>query len=180
MNELLRQFASQTAGSDGRNERVVGELVRAMAVLGCPATRFVIRDDRQVLRFRTVSHDRMTALHATIDRPTGHSVLSKALHGERVRLVLVAEQRLRLSRPRALLEAARRQQAGPGRTGDIRVQQDGASILARVELSLHQHATVLDSGDREEPLLDGLRQTLARLADALPPPVATEDGSAAR
>lgn len=165
MRDLVRQFQSGAGLRDSRNEIVVGEVIRAMARLGCPALVFRIHEDQQQLRFRTASRSDLSTVTVTVARPAGSGALSEAMFGNQVQLTVVAERRETLSAPGELLAAARRRP----RTidGNIHVDRELLSLLARTTrtVDLDQQHGVPQPGDA--PLAALMEETIDALAQAL-------------
>ena len=164
MHDLIRPFPSPPGS---RNERIVGEVVRAMARLGHLSIRFRIRETHQVLSFRTVAHTHVTALHITIDRPKGQTALSTVMFGKQVRLQVVAEQRQRASHPRALLDAARAGAAPTMTASGVRLEQEHSSILASIPVDIDIDALQTPDEPHTAPLEALMRATIDTLEEAL-------------
>ena len=163
MHDLIRQFPPPSSTTDGRHERFVGEVIRAMARLGHPSIRFQIREDRQVLSFRATNHATITALHVILQRSTRGTVLSEAMLESPLNMHIVAEQRQTLSRPAALLDAVRSQRRAPWTYRDVQVSQEHASMLASQRIDIPSGA-IPSTGPSEA---DALAQLIARAIEAL-------------
>ena len=179
MHDLIRQFPHRPTTTGSRNELVVGEVVRAMARLGHPSVLFRIRETHQVLSFRTVAHAHVTALHVTIDRPTGKTALSAAMFGNQVRLHVVAEHRQRQSHPAELLHAARAQHAPAVMEHGVHLEQEHSSILASTHIDIDIDQLQAPSEAITAPLEGLMQATILTLETALQtrtnPPAAAMD-----
>ena len=167
MHDLIRHFPTRPTTSGSRNELVVGEVVRAMARLGHPSVLFRIRETHQVVSFRTVNHTHLSALHVTIDRPTGKTALSTAMFGNQVRLQVVAEHRRRLSHPTDLLDAARAQSAPTVPELGVRLEQEHSSMLASTHVDIDIDQLRTPSDNRTAPLETLMRATIHTLEAVL-------------
>ena len=103
MFNLIQQFAHKAEMRESKDEILIGEIVRAMARQGYPAVSFRAHDDRQRMRFKTVSDPMLHSLFVTLDRKTGGGALSEALLGSKATLTLTAEVKNRLSDPDDLI-----------------------------------------------------------------------------
>lgn len=103
MFNLIQQFAHKAEMRESKDEILIGEIVRAMARQGYPAISFRAHDDRQRMRFKTVSDPMLHSLFVTLDRKTGGGALSEALLGSKATLTLTAEVKNRLSDPDDLI-----------------------------------------------------------------------------
>jgi hypothetical protein len=167
VQDLIRHFPTRPTTSGSRNELVVGEVVRAMARLGHPSVLFRIRETHQVLSFRTVNHTHLSALHVTIDRPTGTTALSTAMFGNQVRLQVVAEHRQRLSHPTDLLNAARAQSTPSVPELGVRLEQEHSSMLASTHVDIDIDQLRTPSDNHTAPLETLMRATIHTLEAVL-------------
>jgi hypothetical protein len=103
MFNLIQQFAHSAEMRESKDEILVGEIVRAMARSGCPAISFQANDDRQRMRFKTVSDPILYSVFITLDRKSGGNVLTEALIGSKATLTVTAEVLNRLSDPDDLI-----------------------------------------------------------------------------
>ena len=167
MSDLIRRFPTHAPTTADRNEVAIGEVIRAMARLGNPSILFRIREDRQVLSFRTPTHPTITRLHVTFDRIAGSTVLTKAMFGHSVSLQVVAEQQQRLSHPAALLHAASLQHGPAWEQDDVRVTQEQSSTLASVRIALGPEQLRPSGTDPAASLLEVMASAIDTLSAAL-------------
>ncbi len=164
MHDLIRPFPFPHGS---RNERIIGEVVRAMARLGHLSILFRIQETHQVLSFRTMAHTHVTALHITIDRPKGQTALSTVMFGKQVRLQVVAEQRQRASHPEALLDAARAGATPTMTASGVRLEQEHSSVLASILVDVDIDALQTPEDAQTAPLQALMRSTIDTLEAAL-------------
>lgn len=167
MHDLIRQFPPPASTTDGRQERLIGEVIRAMARLEHPSIRFQIRDDRQVLSFRAANHPTITTLHVILERGARGAVLSEAMLGSSMSLHIVAEQRQALSHPEALLDAARSQQRAPWTYRDVQVSQEHASVLASRRIDIPTGAMSPTGSPEADTLVQLMKRAIETLSEAL-------------
>lgn len=104
MFNLIQQFAHKAEMRESKDEILIGEIVRAMARQGHPAISFRAHDDRQRLRFKTVTDPLLHSVFITLDRKTGGGALSEALLGSKATLTITAEVKNRVSDPDDLIK----------------------------------------------------------------------------
>ena len=167
MHDLIRKFPAHASAKDGRNELVIGEVIRAMARLGHPSILFRIREDRQVLSFRAATHPTITTLHVFIERVAGSTVLTTAMFGNRVSLHVVAEQRLRLDNPAELLRAARIQCGPAWQQGEVRVAQEQSSTMASIRIHLESDPFAQSASNAAGRLAETMASAIETLSNAL-------------
>lgn len=167
MHNLIRHFPPPSSTTGARHERLIGEVIRAMARLGHPSIRFQIRDDRQVLSFRATNHPAITTLHVILEQGVRSTVFSEGRLGSQLQLHIVAEQQQTLSRPEALLDVARAQHQAPCTYGDVQVSQEHASVLASRCMDVPLSGSAPTSSSPVDTLSSMVAHAVDALADAL-------------
>ena len=167
MHNLIRHFPPTSPTTNARHERLIGEVIRAMARLGHPSIRFQIRDDRQVLSFRATNHPTITALHVILEQGARGTVFSEPKLGSQLQLHIVAEQQQTLTRPEALLDVARAQHQASCTYGDVQVSQEHASMLASKRMDVPPGGSAPTGSSPADTLSSMVAHTVDALADAL-------------
>jgi hypothetical protein len=103
MFKLLNQFNHKAEIRESQDEMLVGEIVRAMARQGHPAVAFRAHNDRQMMRFKTISDPVLHSVWITLDRKTGTGAISQALIGSKATISLTAEIKNRMTDPDDIL-----------------------------------------------------------------------------
>lgn len=103
MFNLLAQFAHKAEMRESKDEILVGEIVRAMFRQGFPSIQFRAGDDRQLVRFKTISDPVLHTVTVILDRKTGGSALQEAILGSKATLRITAEVKNYMADPDDLL-----------------------------------------------------------------------------
>ncbi len=170
MLSLLQNFNNASEARESKDERLVGEIVRAMARQGCPAVRFLASDDRQVVRFRTPRDPVLYQVYVTLDRRTGGSALTEMLVGSKATLKVSAEVKNRLSDPDDLIKMYRTDFANILKlpvAGGIKLNHQLNSVFATTTMIIEINDYVSTGEAGTERLVNQLVQTVDKLREKL-------------
>ena len=145
-------------------------VVRAMARLGYPSVSFRLQGESQLIQFRAVGHETLYAIHVLIDLPSGGSVVTPSMAASQITLRVTAEARCRSTDAADLLRLARSDahtEKATGFEGDIRVERELSSVLARTSRMIDLADHVGNGANGTRMLVAMLRTTIAALADAV-------------
>ena len=167
MQDLISQFRDKADIHESRCEIVIGEVVRAMARLGYPSVNFRLQGDAQLIQFRAVGHPSLYAVHVLIEHPLGAYA---ATNSSPITLRITAESRCRSTDATDLLRLARSDSHTEAATtfeGDIHVEREMSSLLARTNRIIDLDVYVGTGANGTRMLVAMLRTTVAALADAI-------------
>ncbi|TNE88928.1 MAG: hypothetical protein EP330_13015 [Deltaproteobacteria bacterium] len=100
---LLAAFQHSAEMRESKDEMLIGEIVRAMARQGFPSIQFRAGNDRQYVRFKTVTDPVLHTVTVVLDRKTGSGALSAAILGSKATLKITAEIMNRVADPDDLI-----------------------------------------------------------------------------
>ena len=171
MFSFLSNFKHGQEMRESKDEILVGEIVRAMARLQCPAMSFMATTGQQNVRFKPLSDALLHSVIITLDRKTGGSALQQAVLGSKATITIQAEVKNYLADPDDLVKMYRTDIANIFKVpmlGDVRLDHQLNSILATKKNLIDIDAYILkgeESAQRLSQLLSGvigeLRQKLA-------------------
>jgi hypothetical protein len=133
MFSLLSNFKHSQEMRESKDEILVGELVRAMARLSCPAFGFMANPGYQAVRFKPATDNLLNSIIIIIDRKTGDSMLQQALLGSKATITIQAEIKNYLADPDDLVNMYRTDLANIFKVpmlGDVRLDHQLNSVLA--------------------------------------------------
>jgi hypothetical protein len=133
MLSFLNQFKHGQEMRESKDEILVGELVRAMARLGCPAFGFVAGTGEQYVKFKPVRDPLLNSIILLVDRKTGGSMLQQAIIGSKASLTFTAEIKNLLADPDDLIKMYRTDLQNIFKMpmfGDVRLDHQLNSVLA--------------------------------------------------
>ncbi len=170
MFSFLSNFKHNQEMRESKDEILIGEIVRAMARLQCPAIGFIASTGQQNVRFKPLSDAVLHSVIITLDRKTGGSALQQAVIGSKATITIQAEVKNYLADPDDLVKMYRTDIANIFKVpmlGDVRLDHQLNSILATKKQLIDIDAYILkgeDSAQRLSQLLNGviseLRQKL--------------------
>ena len=170
MHDLISQFRDKADIHESHCEIVIGEVVRAMARLGYPSVNFRLQGDAQLIQFRAAGHATLYAVHVLIELPMGAYAVTPATISSQVTLCITAEARCRSTDATDLLRLAHSSshtEQATGFEGDIRVEREMSSVLARTNRIIDLDVHVGTGANGTRMLVAMLRTTVAALADAI-------------
>lgn len=133
MLSFLNQFKHGQEMRESKDEILVGEVVRAMSRLGCPAFGFVAGSGEQLVRFKPFRDPLLNSIIIVVDRKTGGSALQQAVLGSKAVLAFTAEIKNLLADPDDLIKMYRTDLQNIFKMpmlGDIRLDHQLNSVLA--------------------------------------------------
>ena len=133
MLSFLNQFKHGQEMRESKDEILVGELVRVMARLGCPAFGFVAGSGEQYIKFKPTRDTLLNSIIILVDRKTGGSALQQAIVGSKAVLSFTAEVKNHLADPDDLIKMYRTDLQNIFKMpmlGDIRLDHQLNSVLA--------------------------------------------------
>ncbi len=172
MFNIISKFAHKAEMRESKDEMLVGEIVRAMAYQGHPSISFVANDDRQRLRFRTISDPVLHSVYIVLDRKTGSGAVSAALIGSKATLTITAEIKNRLSDPDDLVQMYRTDLANLFKIpviGGIKLNHEMNSVYATVTKIIEIDSYVMKGEQGVKAMTDLLGSIINELRDKLRP-----------
>ncbi|MFI0356546.1 hypothetical protein [Actinomadura sp. 9N407] len=133
MLSMISKFKNNAEARESKDENLIGEMVFAMAHLGCPAIGFSAGTDLQYVRFKPVKDDVLYSMTVILDRKTGDSVLQQAVIGSKATLTFVAEVKNLLADPDDLVAMFKTDMANLFRNpwlGDVKLDHQLNSVTA--------------------------------------------------
>jgi hypothetical protein len=133
MFSMLSNFKHRQEMRESKDEILVGEVVRAMARLQCPAFGFMANTDYQAIRFKPATDNILNSVIIIIDRKTGDGLLQQALLGSKATLTFQAEIKNYLADPDDLVNMYKTDLANIFKfpmLGDVRLDHQLNSVLA--------------------------------------------------
>ena len=168
---FLAKFAHNAEMRESKDEMLVGEIVRAMARQGYPSIEFRANDDRQRLRFLTISDPVLYSVLIILDRRTGTGAVSSAIFGSKATLRITAQVRNNLSDPDDLVKMYKTDLANIFKmpvVGGIKLNHALNSVFATTQAIIEIDDYIGAKNDPEKlvGLLDG---TIGKLKEKLEP-----------
>jgi hypothetical protein len=169
---ILNQFKHKQEMRESKDEILVGEIVRAMARLGCPAYGFATDITSQSVRFKPKADPVLHSIIVRVDRKTGGSMLGDAIMGSKAVLTFQAEVKNLLADPDDLIHMYRTDLQNIFKMpmmGDVRLDHQLNSILAtkKVFIDLDQYILKGDEGVARTTQL--IQQVVSELKGKLAP-----------
>ena len=171
MFNLFSNFAHKAEMRESKDEIMVGEIVRAMARQGHPSIMFRAHNDRQQMRFLTVSDPVLNSVYITLDRKTGTGALSAALIGSKATLRFSAEIKNKLTDPDDIVAMYKTDLSNMLKMpvlGGIKLNHELNSVFATKHTIIEIDHYVLKS-DSVEKLTQLLSASIAELREKLVP-----------
>jgi hypothetical protein len=167
---LLNQFMHKREMRESKDEILVGEIVRAMARLGCPAYGFLTDATSQSVRFKTKSDPVLHSIVIRVDRKTGGSALGEALIGSKAVLTFQAEVKNLLADPDDLIHMYRTDLQNIFKMpimGDVRLDHQLNSVLATKKVFIDLDEYILKGEDGVARTTHLLQQIISELKGRL-------------
>lgn len=158
MLSMLANFKNKAEARESKDEVLIGEMVFAMAHLGCPAIGFSAGTDLQYVRFKPVNDEVLFSFTVVLDRKTGDSALQQAVIGSKATLTFVGEVKNHIADPDDLVHMWRTDMSNMFRSpwlGDIKLDHQLNSVTATKK-------QIIDIDEYSSPTPEG-RQRLSQL-----------------
>lgn len=133
MLSLISKFNNKQEARESKDEVFIGEMVFAMAHLGCPAIGFNAGTDQQYVKFKPAGDTVLHSFTIMLDRKTGDSALQQAVIGSKATLHFVAEVKNYLADPDDLVQMMRTDVGNLLRNpwlGDVKLDHQLNSVTA--------------------------------------------------
>lgn len=172
MLSFLNQFKHGQEMRESKDEILVGELVRAMTRLGCPAIGFAANAGIQSVRFKPARDTLLNSVIITVDRKTGDSMLQQALIGSKAVLTCQAEIKNYLADPDDLVHMYRTDLANMFKMpmlGDVRLDHQLNSILATKKVIIDIDDYILKGEESIGRMTHLLQAVIGELREKLAP-----------
>jgi hypothetical protein len=169
---ILNQFKHKQEMRESKDEILVGEIVRAMARLGCPAYGFQTDMTSQSVRFKAKTDPVLHSIVIRVDRKTGGSAIADRLIGSKAVLTFQAEVKNLLADPDDLLHMYRTDLQNIFKMpmmGDVRLDHQLNSILATKKVFVDIDHYILQGEDGVGRTTQLLQQTISELKAKLTP-----------
>lgn len=170
MLSFLSQFKHKAEMRESKDEMLIGEMVRVMARMGCPAINFLADGGVQMVRFKPVGDNVLNSVIITLDRKTGDSSLQAAVLGSKAILTVQAEVKNFLSDPDDLLSMYKTDLANLFKMpllGDVRLDHQLNSVLATKKLYIDLDAYVNQGEPGVQQFMQLLGGTISELKGKL-------------
>jgi hypothetical protein len=172
MFSLLSNFKHKQEMRESKDEILVGEIVRAMARLNCPAIGFIANSDFQAMRFKPVGDKVLNSIIIQLDRKTGDSMLQAALLGSQATLMVQAEVKNYLADPDDLVKMYRTDLANIFKIpmlGDVRLDHQLNSVLGTKKVLINIDNYILKGDESANNLMNLIRGIVNELHGKLAP-----------
>lgn len=172
MFSLLSNFKHKQEMRESKDEILVGEIVRVMTRLGCPAIGFIANSDFQAMRFKPVGDKLLNSVIIQLDRKTGDSMLQQALVGSRATLLVQAEIKNFLADPDDLVKMYRTDLANIFKfpmLGDVKLDHQLNSVLATKKVIINLDTYILKGDEGIANLTNLIRGIVSELREKLAP-----------
>jgi hypothetical protein len=172
MFSFLSNFKHSQEMRESKDEILVGEIVRAMSRLQCPAIGFMAGTGQQSLRFKPLNDPTLNSVIITLDRKTGGSALQQAVIGSKATMTIQAEIKNYLADPDDLVKMYRTDLANIFKIpmmGDIRLDHQLNSVLATKKNLIDIDDYILKGEESAEKLSLFLRRVINELRGKLAP-----------
>ena len=172
MLSFLNQFKHNQEMRESKDEILVGEIVRAMARMGCPAIGFHADTGFQSLRFKPIRDQLLHSLIVVVDRKTGGSALQQAIVGSKAVITVQAEIKNYLADPDDLIHMYRTDLQNIFKIpmmGDVRLDHQLNSILGTKKLVVDIDGYILKGEESVGRLTQLLQTTIGELREKLAP-----------
>jgi len=169
---LLNQFVHKREMRESKDEILVGEIVRAMARLGCPAYGFMTDATSQSVQFKAKSDPILHSIAIRVDRKTGGSALGEALIGSKAVLSIQAEVKNLLADPDDLVHMYRTDLQNIFKMpmlGDIRLDHQLNSVLATKKIVIDIDQYILKGEEGVTRTTQLIQQVVSELKGKLAP-----------
>ncbi|MEW6735149.1 MAG: hypothetical protein AB1489_27910 [Acidobacteriota bacterium] len=172
MLSFLSKFKHSQEMRESKDEILIGELVRAMTRMNCPAIGFRADTDLQLIRFKPISDPVLHSVIITVDRKTGGGAIQQAIIGSKAVVTLQAEIKNYLADPDDLIKMYRTDLQNIFKfpmLGDVRLDHQLNSILATKKVFLDIDDYILKGNESATRLTQLLTTTINELREKLAP-----------
>jgi hypothetical protein len=172
MLSLLSKFKNSAEARESKDEVLIGEMVFAMAHLGCPTIGFRAGTDLQYVKFKPVKDDVLYSMTIVLDRKTGDSALQQAVIGSKATLTFVGEVKNHIADPDDLVAMFKTDMANLFRNpwmGDIKLDHQLNSVTATKKQIIDIDTFIAADQASREQLSRLLRGTMIELREKLVP-----------
>ena len=172
MLSLLAKFKNSAEVRESKDEVLIGEMVFAMAHLGCPTIGFSAGTGRQYVKFKPVNDPVLYSVTIVLDRKTGDSALQQAVIGSKATLTFVGEVKNHLADPDDLVAMFRTDLANLFRNpwlGDIKLDHQLNSVTATKKQIIDIDDYLGADPPSRERMSHFLRGTIHELREKLAP-----------
>lgn len=165
MLNLISKFNNSAEARESKDEVLIGEVVFAMAHLGCPTIGFHAGSDLQYVKFKPVGNNVLHTITVLLDRKTGDSVLQQAVVGSKATLTIVGEVKNHFSDPDDLVNMFRTDLANVFRNpwlGKVKLDHQLNSVTATKKqiIDIDELTTPPEGRGRMNELLRGVLSEL--------------------
>jgi len=133
MLSLIAKFNNKQEARESKDEILIGEIVFAMAHLGCPTIGFNATAGQQYVKFKPANDTVMNSFTVMLDRMTGDGALQQAVIGSKATLHFVAEVKNHIADPDDLVQMMRTDIGNLLRSpwlGDVKLDHQLNSVTA--------------------------------------------------
>jgi hypothetical protein len=169
---LLNQFKHKQEMRESKDEILVGEIVRAMARLGCPAYGFMTDMTSQSVRFKPKGDPVLHSIIIRVDRKTGGSAIGDRLMGSKAVLTFQAEVKNLLADPDDLIHMYRTDLQNIFKMpmlGDVRLDHQLNSVFATKQTIIDIDKYILKGDEGVANLTQLLTSLITELRNKLAP-----------
>lgn len=172
MLSFLNQFKHGQEMRESKDEILVGELIRAMARMGCPAYGFAAGTGFQSIRFKPTRDKMLNSIITTVDRKTGGSALQQAVIGSKAVITVQAEVKNYLADPDDLVHMYRTDLQNIFKMpmmGDVRLDHQLNSVLATKKVMIDIDDYILKGEESIGRMTHMMSALINELRDKLAP-----------
>lgn len=172
MLSFLNQFKHGQEMRESKDEILVGELVRAMARLRCPAIGFIANSGAQLVNFKPLGDDVLNSIAVIIDRKTGGSMIQQAVIGSKAVVQVQAEVKNYLADPDDLVAMYRTDLANIFKMpmlGDVKLDHQLNSVFATKRVMIDIDDYILKGEESIARMTQLIQSIVAELKQKLTP-----------
>ena len=170
MFSILANFKHKQEMRESKDEILVGEIVRTMSRLGCPAIGFIANNDFQATRFRPGNTELFNSIIIQLDRKVGGAL--SALVGSQATLLVQAEVKNYLADPDDLIQMYRTDLANiftMPMLGGIKLDHQLNSVLGTKKILINIDDYILKGDESVNKLSDLIVGIIEELEGKLKP-----------
>lgn len=170
MLSFLSKFKHSQEMRESKDEILIGELVRSMARMNCPAIGFKADTGIQMIRFKPLNDPVLNSIVITVDRKTGGSALQQAIIGSKAVITFQVEVKNYLADPDDLVNMYRTDLKNIFKMpmlGDIKLDHQLNSVFATKKLFIDIDDHILKGEESIGRLTGLLNATLNELRGKL-------------
>lgn len=172
MLSLISKFNNKAEARESKDEVLIGEMVCAMAYMGCPAINFRADNDLQYVKFKPVQDNVLYSFTIVLDRKTGDSVVQQAVLGSKATLTFVGEVKNHLADPDDLVHMFRTDMGNLFRNpwlGDVKLDHQLNSVTGTKKQLIDIDSYIGMSQESRQQLNQLLGATLNEIREKLVP-----------